>query len=780
MALPLYIITLILSSSLLFFVQPMVGKMILPLLGGTPAVWNTCMVFFQACLLAGYAYAHGSGAWLGARKQAWLHLTLLAVPLLVLPIGFGADVSPPASGNPVLWLLVQLTLCAGLPFFVVSASAPLLQKWFAQTGHPSAKDPYFLYAASNVGSLGALLGYPLLVEPNMALGAQTTAWSVGYGLLVVAFICCAIALWRSKSSIATPDAALDSSPRVSMGWPRRLHWIILAAVPSSLMLGVTTHVTTNVAAVPLLWVVPLAIYLLTFIMVFAARPPISHRAMVQSFPFVVVVLGLLFFAPPQELGWYVIPIHLGAFFVAAMVCHGELARCRPGTQHLTEYYLWMSFGGVLGGLFNAIVAPLTFNSIAEYPLAVVAACMLMPRTSATPPSRLKSQDSRLRSQVSRLRSQVSLLDFAMPLGVGLIALAIVTGLKMSAVPLTWLSLMAVFFIPAFLSFQFKESPIRFGLAIGVVLLVTAFYAESGSGDVLAIERNFFGVKKVMFSPDGRTRLLAHGTTNHGSQAVDAAMQDEPLAYFHRRGPLGDVFKTIADEGSRRPVGIIGLGVGSIAAYASPNQQFTYYEIDPAVEVMARNETFFTFLSKCRGTVDVVLGDGRLTIARAPDKHFGLIILDAFSSDAIPTHLLSLEAMNVYLSKLADDGLLAFHISNGFLNLEPVVARLADQAHLACISRSDRGVRRDELADGQLAAHYVVMSRIPERLAALESKPRWHRCETSKDVPVWTDQYCDILGVLRLPQPGTEPAHMAQRPPPREPSREDDSGELKVR
>ncbi len=766
MALPLYVITLILSSSLLFFVQPMVGKMILPLLGGTPAVWNTCMVFFQACLLAGYAYAHGSGAWLGARKQAWLHLTLLAIPLFVLPIRFGMDVSPPASGNPVLWLLVQLTFCAGLPFFVVSASAPLLQKWFAQTGHPSAKDPYFLYAASNVGSLGALLGYPLLVEPNMALGAQTTAWSVGYGLLVMAFICCSIALWRSKSSIASPDAALESSPRVSIGWPRRMHWIILAAVPSSLMLGVTTHVTTNVAAVPLLWVVPLAIYLLTFILVFAARPPISHRLMVQSFPFVVVVLGLLFFAPPQELGWYVIPIHLGAFFVAAMVCHGELARCRPGTQHLTEYYLWMSFGGVLGGLFNAIVAPLTFNSIAEYPLAIVAACMLMPRSKAP--------------QVSGLRTQVSLLDFAMPLGVGLIALAIVTGLKMSAVPLTWLSLMAVFFIPAFLSFQFKETPIRFGLAIGVVLLVTAFYAESGSGDVLAVERNFFGVKKVMFSPDGRTRLLAHGTTNHGSQAVDAAMRDEPLAYFHRRGPLGDVFKTFADEGSPRPVGIIGLGVGSIAAYAAPNQQFTYYEIDPAVEVMARNESFFTFLSKCRGTVDVVLGDGRLTIARAPDKHFGLIILDAFSSDAIPTHLLSLEAMNVYLSKLADDGLLAFHISNGFLNLEPVVARLAEQAGLACISRSDRGLKRDELAEGQLAAHYVVMSRQPERLASLQSMPRWHRVEVPHNVPVWTDQYCDILGVLRLPQPGTEPAHLAQKTPSHAAPRVEDSAELKVK
>ncbi|MEK6642993.1 MAG: fused MFS/spermidine synthase [Planctomycetota bacterium] len=766
MALPLYVVTLILSSSLLFLVQPMVGKMILPLLGGTPAVWNTCMVFFQACLLAGYAYAHGSAAWLGARRQAVAHLVLLMLPLIALPITFGASVTPPPSGNPTFWLLTQLMLCAGLPFFVVSASAPLLQKWFAQTGHPSAKDPYFLYAASNVGSLGALLGYPLLVEPNMALGAQTTTWSIGYGLLIIAIACCAIALWRAKNDAPKHEAARVNEPRASIGWPRRMHWILLAAVPSSLMLGVTTHVTTNVAAVPLLWVVPLAIYLLTFIFVFAARPPIPHGLMVQAFPFVVVVLGLLFFAPPQELGWYVIPVHLVAFFVAAMVCHGELARRRPSTQHLTEYYLWMSFGGVLGGLFNAILAPLTFNSIAEYPIAVVAACMLMPRKSMP--------------QASSLKPHLSVLDLAMPLGVGLIALAIVTGLKMSAMPVTWLSLMAVFFIPAFLSFQFKDSPIRFGLAIGIVLLVTASYSESGSGDVLAVERNFFGVKRVMFSPDRTTKLLAHGTTNHGSQSVDPAKADQPLAYFHRNGPLGDVFNTIASETPPRPVGIIGLGVGSIAAYAAPDQQFTYYEIDPAVEAMARNEAYFTFLSKCPGKVDVVLGDGRLTIARAPDKHFGLIILDAFSSDAIPTHLLSLEAMNVYLSKLSDDGILAFHISNGFLNLEPVVARLAERAHLACISRSDRGLRRDELADGQLAAHYVVMSRMPERLAALESKPRWHRCEPSKDVPVWTDQYCDILGVLRLPQPGTEPPHLAQSSPPREPIHTDESSELKVK
>ncbi|HUN81594.1 MAG TPA: fused MFS/spermidine synthase, partial [Phycisphaerae bacterium] len=679
---------------------------------------------------------------LAPRKQMIVHLCLLGVAALALPIALSSSAEPPAQSNPIPWLLWTLLITAGLPFIVVSASAPILQKWFERSGHALSHDPYFLYAASNVGSLSALLGYPLAVEPHFNLSSQTTIWTTGYLLLIVAFLACGGFAWRRAKAL--PSLTIDEDCNApAPGWSRRLHWIALAAVPSSLMLGVTTHITTNVAAVPLLWVIPLAVYLLSFILVFARRPVLPHSWCVRSLPYLVVLLGLLFFAPPQELGWYVIPLHIIVFFAAAMVCHGELAATRPAPRHLTEFYLWMSFGGVLGGLFNALVAPSVFDAVIEYPIAVIAALMLMPRAKGA--------------------RGAFWLDLCMPLGVAFIAAALVTGMKIFNAPVTYLTMMIVFFVPALLCFQFKERPLRFALSYAAILLVTASYSRSASGDVQLVERNFFGVKKVMFSPDHRMKLLAHGTTNHGCQSVDEALADKPLAYFHPQGPLGDVFnRLISNHRDASPsskglnVGIIGLGVGSIAAYLQAGDRVTYYEIDPAVERIARDPACFSFLSRCKANLDVVLGDGRLTLTRAQDGSLNLVVLDAFSSDAIPIHLLSLEAIRMYLSKLDERGILAFHISNGFLNLEPVISRAAQELGLACVSRCDRGRPASDFAEGQLAAHYVIASRHMETVQPLLESPAWHVCAAEAEMPVWTDQYCDLIGAMRLPKASHEP------------------------
>ena len=365
----------------------MIARMVLPLLGGSPAVWNTCMVFFQAALLAGYAYAHATTARLGARRQVALHAGLLLLPLLFLPLGIPREWirSLPAETNPGLWLLGLLFATVGLPFAVVSTTAPLLQRWFSRTGHAAAGDPYFLYGASNLGSMLALLGYPLVVEPNLRLARQSQVWAVGYGALVVLVLACAAVVWHAVPGrprgvrISRPGPCRPIRDRPGIGpWMR---WVALAFIPSSLMLGVTMHLTTDLASIPLLWVIPLALYLLTFILVFARRPVPPHSWMVVAMPMTVVVLSLIMCLQTTQLAF--IPVHLLTFFVVAMVCHGEVeSSYRPAAEYLTAVYLAMSFGGVLGGIFNALLAPILFDWVAEYPLILVLACLACPVATA--------------------------------------------------------------------------------------------------------------------------------------------------------------------------------------------------------------------------------------------------------------------------------------------------------------------------------------------------------------------------------------------------------------
>lgn len=750
----LFAVTLFISAGLLFVVQPMVGKMVLPSFGGTPAVWNTCMVFFQTVLLAGYLYAHGTIAWIGVRRQTLLHLVVMSAPLALLPIALTGGDPPPGDASPAAWLLLRLTAVAGVPIFVVSATAPLLQKWFAQTGDASAKDPYFLYGASNLGSLVALLGYPLAIEPAMALASQSGAWKWGYYVLAAMVLLCAAAVWRSRASHSmVRDAPIPSDP--APGTARRIRWVLCAAAPSSLLLGVTTHVTTNIAAVPLLWVLPLALYLVTFILVFARRPRVPHRVSIRLIPFVLPVLAPLIFFESPHLTWMSIPLHLFMFFTVAMVCHGELMRTRPGTEHLTAFYLWMSFGGVLGGLFNAVLAPMAFDSILEYPLMLAAACFLIPRSLRTAAPHTEWDPARTsdsaRSRDPDAPAPLNAGDLALPAGLAVLCAALIEAFRRTSWNATWTSAGILIVLGAMTCFAFKDRPLRFALAFSVYVAAIGFYSRIPTGALLHEERNFFGVKRVFVTRDGALRKFVHGTTNHGMQWNDAARRAEPTAYYHRAGPVGDVFRSLIPVSGRERVAIVGLGAGAMAAYAEPGQRFTFYEIDPSVARIANDPALFTFLSDCRGGVDVVLGDGRLTLGTAPDGTFDLIMLDAFSSDSVPTHLLSREALQLYIRKLTGGGVVLFHISNGYLDLAPVMARLAADAGLVALHRRDFVTGGVEHDDARMSSHFVIMARRRDDLGKLTDLASWPRLDDEPGAPLWTDQYCNIIDLFLSPR-----------------------------
>ena len=703
-----FAVTLFVSACLLFLVQPMVAKMILPLLGGTPAVWNTCMVFFQAALLAAYAYAHAAPAWLGTRRQTLSHLGLVALPFLVLPVAV-TGWEPAAGGNPIPWLLALLAVTAGLPFFVVATSAPLLQRWFAGTSDPAADDPYFLYAASNLGSMTALLAYPIFVEPALPLAVQSRLWTAGYAVLGGLIALCAALAWRQGpkgAEVRQLDATPDKTTSLNMG--RRLRWAALAFVPSSLMLGVTTYLTTDVAAIPLLWVLPLVLYLLSFVVVFSRLGVFVHGVMVLLLPVMIVLLLVPALANLDMTIVAMLALQLGAFFVAAMVCHGELALTRPPVRFLTEYFLWISVGGMLGGAFNALLAPWLFDRVVEYPLFIVLVCFLRPSLGAAHAAvntgaETKSRRRHGRAPASLLRERLG--------AYGTVAWAL------------------------------------FGLWTGALM-----YATSYAGDpsmIRHIERNFFGVLSVRVDILGECLNLEHGTTVHGMQSLDPSQRQEPLGYYHRESPIGQLFAALTPERAKQPVGVIGLGAGTLAAYAQPEQQWVFYEIDPAVQRIAEDERYFTYLrdARARGArLRVELGDARLRLGETSDR-YDLLVLDAFSSDAIPVHLVTRQALAIYLNHLEDDGVLAFHVSSRYLRIEPVLGDLAADAGLVCRFQDKTDLSMNDTNRCKLPSRWVVVARRAEALGPLASDTRWKPLQARPGRRIWTDDYSDFLSVV---------------------------------
>lgn len=754
----LFSITLFVAAALLFAVEPLVGKLLLPKFGGAPAVWNTCLVFFQASLLAGYGYAHLISRGLPRRVQLALHLLVVAAAWLALPIATSPRWLPPGGASPTPWLLAMLAASAGLPFFALSATAPLLQTWFAGTGHRQAHDPYFLYAASNAGSMIGLLAYPTLIEPNLPLTSQGRAWAIGYALLCALIAACAAVFCRSPSpALPLFAAAASRSPveRQAPGAWTRARWLALAFVPSSLLLAVTAHLSSDVSPVPLMWVAPLTLYLLSFILVFARLPGWVHRLMTLALP--VVVLAQAYFVFTEEAGvqypmaWLAL-LHLAVFFVAAMVCHGELARTRPPPAHLTEFYFWMSLGGVLGGLFNALLAPLLFHSMFEYPLGLALACMLAPPLCARPLLSAWRPFRRL-AQTTRPRHTIG-LDLAAPVVIGLAAATIFfrwSSEDRQPEDSRWPAL-AVIALCALAS----PRPVRFGLSVAAVFWTVAWYDDVVT-HLVARERGFYGVLQVRTDTDEEFYYLDHGHIRHGQQrrSEDSVMRDVPLIYYHPDGPIGQVFQAWPGRNDRQPVAVVGLGVGSLAAYGEPGQPFTFFEIDPAVEQIARNANFFTYLADSRADCRVVLGDARLSLAREPDGRYGLIVVDAFSGDAIPVHLLTREALELYLRKLAADGIAAFHISNQFLDLAPVLGNLAKDLRLFGLDQL-QGVAREELAKGKSDSHWVVIARRRKDLQWLAGDDRWQPLAARPGLPLWTDDYTSLWGIARLGRPPSPP------------------------
>jgi len=727
-------VTLFSSALLLFLVQPLVARMLLPLLGGTPTVWNTCMVFFQAVLLAGYAYSHFLTKRLSIRAQVLIHSSLLLLTLLALPIALSETMvrSVPWQSNPMFWLLKTLLLLVGLPFFIVSTSGPLLQNWFSRTKHPSAKDPYFLYAASNLGSLIALIGYPAVVEPALRLRQQSAFWASLYAAFLILFALCAFKVWQTRATASSRETSPEPVARATSPIPfrRRIQWIFLAFVPSSLMLGVTTYLTTDIASIPLLWVIPLSLYLLTFILVFARKTILPLPLLAKLLPGITVALVFLLLTDVKNPAWLLIGLHLLFFFVAAMICHARLANDRPPSHQLTEFYLCLSIGGVLGGLFNALLAPVIFRTVLEYPLMIVIACLMRPAP-----------------QDGQLSPRNRWLDWLLPAGAGILTAVFALVIPRLAQAPHQLSVMIIFGLPLIASYLLSKRSLRFALAVGAIMLGAQCYTAV-HGRTLHVERNFFGALRVTLDPDGGMRRFYHGTTVHGIQFIDKARQREPLSYYHRTGPFGLAYAAFEAQPANHRIAAIGLGAGAMACYAKAGQEWTFYEIDPAVLSVAKNTNFFTYLEPGADTVvDYKLGDARLRLREAPAEHYGLIICDAFSSDVPPLHLITKEAMELYLAKLAPGGRLVFNISSRYLDFAPVLGNLAASFQLSCIHYNDIAVSAAARKDGKYPSHWVVMSRQPQELGNLLADSRWETVKPSPEMRLWTDDYSNILAIF---------------------------------
>jgi hypothetical protein len=725
----LFAATIFLSALLLFWIQLVMAKMLLPRLGGTPAVWNTCMLFFQVLLLAGYSYVLVTTARLGVRKQAVLHGAILLLSCLYLPLTFAGNLgSLSDASNPALSLFVFLLGAIGLPVFVISTTSPLLQKWFTRTSHASANDPYFLFAVSNGGSLLALLSYPLILEPSFNLSRQNQLWVVMYVVFLVLSLGCIFVVWKSsqiKAEPGTEQVRKRGLPPHLIGslLKQRLYWILLAFIPSSLLFGATTYITTEVAPTPLLWTIPLALYLVTFILAFAGRTLFPEQLASNALAGLALLLTLTLAAEATEPTAVIVLLHLCFLFVAGMVCHNRLAGDRPDASRLPEFYLCVAIGGMIGGLFNTLIAPTIFNTIVEYPLVIVLACLI-----------------RQRDKIS-----VDRFDLILPVCIGLLTVGLALLVDRYDVS-TVAGVAIVFGIPlVIINHRFRSRPLRFALAIGAVMLGSVVYAET-QNRTLHVGRNFFGTLSVRFDPASATRTLYHGNTIHGRQFSDPNLQCEPLSYFHREGPLGQIFEAFNSNAASRNVAVVGLGTGSMASYALPDQDWTFYEINPAVVHIAQSAEYFTYLQKCAAApTKIILGDARLKLQNAPDQHYGLIVLDAFNSDAIPIHLMTQEAIALYTSKLATGGMLAFHVSNRSLRLDAVLADLAKRSDSIGL-RSVDGEHNP--VTGKDPSEWVVVARPSPAFDALTQNLNWRRLDDRTDSIAWTDDFSNILSVFR--------------------------------
>jgi SAM-dependent methyltransferase len=731
--------TICAGSFLLFLVQPMIARMALPRLGGAPSVWNSAMLVYQALLLAGYCYAHWLGR-LSGRRQALVHLALFAIAAAFLPIGLMRG-SPPAALDPAIWILWLLTGSIGPLFFVIAAQAPLLQRWFTLAG---GSDPYPLYAASNLGSFGGLIAYPLLVEPLLSLKAQSLLWSAGFGLLFLPVLACAFLLPRNDT--ARRDTARRDTTRLPAvtampppGTRTTLSWIVLAAVPSGLMLSTSLHLTTDIVAMPLLWVMPLGLYLLSFSVAFARSRRLAE-ALTAIAPLMVLIGGCTAFIDSTDFPIVIAIAALLVLFVAAVALHSRMYEQRPAPEHLTRFYLAMSVGGMLGGLFCALLAPLIFNWTYEHPILLTAAGVLLLHEPLFAPVRRLWHDRRRRIWVAAVMVAAGLV--LSMLGEGILFPGIRSdGLK--AICFTLIIGMGVVAI--------GNRAAYVGCLVALMLCLGGWSKLSLSMTPGALTRSYFGVYLVRDnSPE--QRVLVHGTTIHGIQNRAQGREADPTSYYAPDSGVGLAMRHApALFGPHARIGIVGLGAGTLACYIRPGQTWRFYEIDPAMAAIARNPRDFVFLSRCQPGADIVLGDARVVLAREPARSSDLLVIDAFSSDAIPMHLLTREALAVYGRHLSPQGILLFHISNRFVDLKPVLAAAARaggwQIKLRDYVPDRRDIHRNYSASG-----WVAMARDPaqlDRLVKASGPDEWQDIAPRPGFSPWTDDHGSILPVLKI-------------------------------
>lgn len=719
------------GAALVFMLEPMVAKLVLPLLGGSPNVWNTSLAFFQAALLAGYGYAHLLQKIPSVRRQGLVHLgVLIAAALVLTPLKINGLLGDPWTGRPVLWLLAVLTLSVGAPFAALSATAPLVQAWharvFQREGEPQ---PWALYAASNLGSLIALLAYPVLVEPGLTLSAQRWGWTLGYGAFVL--LMAGLVLTIRRRPEPRPLSAPEGGEGAFVGWRRRLTWVLLAAAPSSLMLGVTAYVSTDIASAPFLWVAPLALYLLTFVIAFQDRPWISRGIGLLLQAMAVVVCAALFSHTYISV---LLPVHLVAFFFTALVCHQALVARRPDPAHLTDFYLCMSMGGVVGGAFNAFLAPVIFNTVVEYPLVLALACLAR-----------DGQTGKL-SLVQGFVTAVSVITLA---GAALVVVLATPSIFNDRVVqlLTAVGAGSAFFI--------RDRRLTFAALVAGILTVAI--AAGGQANPVQAHRSFFGVVHETIRPSKfgypAMRLLAHGTTLHGVQVIDGPDHCRPMAYYSAYTPIGETFGVLQARGRPMTIGTVGLGTGSVATFVRPGDRLTFLEIDPMIVKISGDPAtqVFDYTTRCaQGPVDYVLGDARLTLQRQPDSRYDLLLIDAFSSDAVPAHLLTVEAMRIYLRKIKPDGVVILHLSNRNLELPRPAAAVVQAAggyalYRHYLFKDRRCYSPPTYYDSEEDA--LVVARSPEVLEAFKAADRRWVPGDARGVRPWTDDYTDLFSAL---------------------------------
>jgi SAM-dependent methyltransferase len=749
-----------LSACLLFTLEPMVGLQLLPILGGAPAVWATALAFFQLILLAGYLYAHVSVTRLG-RLGPVVHLALAAaagVTLVAAPRM--ADVHL-ASYHPVLQVLGTLAISVGLPAFLLCSTTPLLSAWLATAlssgagadsgADPTptstlARDPYRLYVVSNAGSLLALLAYPIVVEPQLGLGAQRLVWGIFFALFVGVLAVVAVARLRlaPRPGRAIGETADGTSGGERIPTRRIARWLFLAAVPCGLLSAVTNFITADLIATPMLWVGPLGIYLATFIVAFSTRGGRLVRIATVMAPAMATLLWIPFGFPALWPTLTLLALELLGFGVVALALHGALVADRPSPSRLTMFYLVVSLGGVIGGSFVGFLAPVVFPGIWEYPILVTAAFLGMPS--------VRSAAKRLASGVA---PQTAAVAAGAPAGRWSGFAAMVEGARLRLLPyaivgvlfavpavidrpISLILLVPLLLIGAFILLLGAQTRM---MATATALVLVATVAVQPLAPIFS-ERDFFGVSQVTRNADATT--LWHGTTSHGSQWTDPSRRFDPRGYYDRRGPMGDVM-ALADYLGPQEIGLAGLGSGEITAYERPVDHMTYFEIDPAVVSIASNPAYFTYLSQAPNRPKIITGDARLEIAKIPDASYDLLILDAFSGDSIPTHLLTVEALRDDLRVLRPGGLLLVHVSNRYYDLVPAVAAGCREVGLTTMSRLYTPTKA-ETDDGATGSEWVVAARTSDQLASLTTHG-WTK-PTPADKPI-TDDFPDVLRFARL-------------------------------